>query len=399
MDYNWIEIENIPPLTGEDAIILFGAGEGTRQLLHYFKHIGPQPRILAVADNDRSMWGRTFQDLPIIDPADIPNIIGQNALCRILVTTVSGRESVTAQLATLGLMEGSHFFNLGCYPSEAMTHLKTLLEFNDEHPFLMSESSILHVGPGGFLALECGLTVLGHTVYSLDAFGFAMHYPEVGADIKRYHAAERQFLVWAENRGYDVAALKSAWGKLFLKRGTRVYLNSKRIRYLFPYRFEQLPFQADSLDLVLSFNVLEHVSSPDQTVAEIWRVLKPGGFCFHRITTRDHRSFSAVAGYTPLSFLQYSPEQWRALVADKFHQNQMLPFQWQAAFKQHGFEIIVYKVLDRYDMPDPEYDTMHTSFKQFPREQLGEINCLQLLRKPNRRLTRKHHQFVVDKKK
>jgi len=382
MDYNWIEIDKLPLLADADTIILFGAGEGTRQLLHYFKHSGPRPRTLAIADNDRSMWGRTFRDLPIINPADIPDLLKQHSRCRVLVTTVSGREAVKAQLSAMGLAEGSHFFNLGCYPSNAMANLKTLLEADAGHHFLAPGSSILHGGPGGFLGLECGLSALGHTVYSLDAFGFSMHYPDISAVMKKYQEAEKQFLVLAESLGYASQPLKPAWNKLFLKQGANFYLDTKRINYLFPYSFEQLPFQADSLDLVLSFDVLEHVSSPDQVVSEIRRVLKPGGFCFHRIMTRDHRSFSAIDGYTPLSFAQYSPEQWQALVADKFHQNQVLPFQWEAKFKNRGFEIIEHTVLDHYDMPDAEYDTMHVSFKQISRERLGEINCLQLLRRP-----------------
>lgn len=40
---------------------------------------------------------------------------------------------------------------------------------------------------------------------------------------------------------------------------------------------ERLPFAADSIDLVLSHEVLEHVVDDRQSVAELVRVLKPGG--------------------------------------------------------------------------------------------------------------------------
>ncbi|PSN20513.1 3-demethylubiquinone-9 3-O-methyltransferase [filamentous cyanobacterium CCP5] len=47
---------------------------------------------------------------------------------------------------------------------------------------------------------------------------------------------------------------------------------------------ECLPFAADSFDGVVCVDVLEHVANPAQTVAEISRVLKPGGlFCFDTI--------------------------------------------------------------------------------------------------------------------
>ena len=47
---------------------------------------------------------------------------------------------------------------------------------------------------------------------------------------------------------------------------------------------EALPFEPDAFDIVVCVDVLEHVESPAQTVAEIARVLSPGGqFCFDTI--------------------------------------------------------------------------------------------------------------------
>jgi len=41
-----------------------------------------------------------------------------------------------------------------------------------------------------------------------------------------------------------------------------------------------LPFGDNSLDAVICLAVLEHVEEPQQAVKEIYRVLKPGGYCF-----------------------------------------------------------------------------------------------------------------------
>jgi SAM-dependent methyltransferase len=38
-----------------------------------------------------------------------------------------------------------------------------------------------------------------------------------------------------------------------------------------------LPLASDSCDVVISFDVLEHVASLDRSLKEIWRVLRPGG--------------------------------------------------------------------------------------------------------------------------
>ncbi|WP_460272889.1 class I SAM-dependent methyltransferase [Celeribacter sp. ULVN23_4] len=43
---------------------------------------------------------------------------------------------------------------------------------------------------------------------------------------------------------------------------------------------EDMPFENDTFDFSCSFNVLEHVSSPEKAISDIIRVLKPGGvFC------------------------------------------------------------------------------------------------------------------------
>ena len=42
-----------------------------------------------------------------------------------------------------------------------------------------------------------------------------------------------------------------------------------------------IPYPSDSFDVVLTHDVLEHVDDPRVTVAEIHRVLRPGGWSFH----------------------------------------------------------------------------------------------------------------------
>jgi len=46
---------------------------------------------------------------------------------------------------------------------------------------------------------------------------------------------------------------------------------------------QQLPFRDASIDLFLSSSVLEHVENPEEAVAEVARVLKPGGRVYSEI--------------------------------------------------------------------------------------------------------------------
>jgi SAM-dependent methyltransferase len=68
---------------------------------------------------------------------------------------------------------------------------------------------------------------------------------------------------------------------------------------------EKLPFPAGRFDLVYSVAALEHVPEPEGTVAEIARVLAPGGLAVHEIDLKHHGSED------PLRFLEFSDEEWR----------------------------------------------------------------------------------------
>jgi SAM-dependent methyltransferase len=68
---------------------------------------------------------------------------------------------------------------------------------------------------------------------------------------------------------------------------------------IFPYEnvdmtcdISSLPFKDNSVDMILNSAVLEHVPDPEQVVAEIFRVLKPGGivYCFFPFMQGFHAS-------------------------------------------------------------------------------------------------------------
>jgi SAM-dependent methyltransferase len=78
----------------------------------------------------------------------------------------------------------------------------------------------------------------------------------------------------------------------------------KKIEYVSPVSSAALPFPDSTFDLVYSVAALEHVEDPRQTVAEILRVLRPGGMAIHEIDLKHHGSPD------PLRFLEWSDEEW-----------------------------------------------------------------------------------------
>lgn len=71
---------------------------------------------------------------------------------------------------------------------------------------------------------------------------------------------------------------------------------------LTPYDGETLPYNTASFDIVLSFDVIEHIPNPDQHFEEVNRVLRPNGLYIFQTpnkiinsiwSTYNHKSFSA----------------------------------------------------------------------------------------------------------
>lgn len=79
-------------------------------------------------------------------------------------------------------------------------------------------------------------------------------------------------------RGARVIALEpgAAWASLTRRRVER---HGGQFRLLEAFG-EEVPLPATSVDLVVSLQVLEHVRDPKKVLAEVWRVLRPGG-CFY----------------------------------------------------------------------------------------------------------------------
>ena len=81
----------------------------------------------------------------------------------------------------------------------------------------------------------------------------------------------------------------------------------------------QMTFDPDSFDLIYSFHALEHIVPPDEVIAGIRRVLKPGmPFC---LGTPNRRRLVGYLGSADASFAQkirWNAADWRARLAGKF---------------------------------------------------------------------------------
>lgn len=84
-------------------VAIFGTGQGGRRVLTRLRERGV--RIECFADNDQSRWNRRIDELPVVDPATLP----ERGVDFVAVASAPGREAICAQLAALGYQEGRDF--------------------------------------------------------------------------------------------------------------------------------------------------------------------------------------------------------------------------------------------------------------------------------------------------
>jgi hypothetical protein len=85
-------------------------------------------------------------------------------------------------------------------------------------------------------------------------------------------------------------------------------------------QLEELPFRSGVFDLVTSRHVMEHASSPALALAEVRRVLRPGGF---------------VAAITPHFFPDPEPA----------HVSVLSEGEWRARYEEAGFEVVASRLV------------------------------------------------------
>lgn len=100
-----------------------------------------------------------------------------------------------------------------------------------------------------------------------------------------------------------------------------------------------LPLSADSVDVVVSQSVFEHLPDPAAVMAEIARVLRPGGVAHivtHLYTSRsgahDVRLFVDIDALPPWAHLR---PRYSAMVRPNTYTNEMRLHEYMAAFDEH----------------------------------------------------------------
>jgi SAM-dependent methyltransferase len=100
---------------------------------------------------------------------------------------------------------------------------------------------------------------------------------------------------------------------------------------------ETIPLSPESIDLVLSNAVVEHLFDLEKSFAQLYRITRPGGFGLHQVDFRDHRDFDR-----PLEFLLQREEDFQAEFARTHGEigNRYRPDEVGASIRAAGFEVL-----------------------------------------------------------
>lgn len=161
---------------------------------------------------------------------------------------------------------------------EERGNLKTNLEFLDQTDVLKRDDKVLEIG--------CGI---GSVVFELSKQGF---------DIT----------------GTDISSEAISYG---LKKYGDVRLEVQPA--------ETLPYDDESFDVVLSFDLFEHIAQIDRHVSEVRRVLRPSGFYLFQTPNKYSNAIYETLWTKSL--------QWR-----RYHPSLHSPGQLRRRLAGHGFE-------------------------------------------------------------
>ncbi|HEX9780150.1 MAG TPA: methyltransferase domain-containing protein [bacterium] len=105
------------------------------------------------------------------------------------------------------------------------------------------------------------------------------------------------------------------------------------------YDGTRLPLEPDSVDVIWSKSVLEHVKDPRAVFKELARVLRPGGVMCHIIDLRDH--YHLNPGMDWLRFLRYSPRLWELMTSRRSSwANRLRASEWRTLIEECGLALM-----------------------------------------------------------
>jgi SAM-dependent methyltransferase len=163
-------------------------------------------------------------------------------------------------------------------------------------------------------------------------------------------------------------------------------LSRSRIDYFAPADGRATGLEPNSIDLVYSNSVLEHVPREEINglMEESFRVLRPGGIIMHNIGCNDHYAFFDRS-ISPVNFLQFGEREWRLWNNPIQYQNRLRAPEFLDLVAHAGFEVICKRTHVRPGTLDVLKGLrIAPQFDRFSRDELAATSVDLIGRKPAR---------------
>jgi hypothetical protein len=193
---------------------------------------------------------------------------------------------------------------------------------------------------------------------------------------------------WACDRYYDLAIFRGepVYGQLADKYASSVLpvdiLDESglpkldRFKYLAPLAIEDaipvVPKQY--FDLVLCYDVLEHVYDPSQAYRPMSVCMRNGGVMVHHVSPMTHKKDrGADSELDRLAQFRYSPFLWKMMYSNRGGTNRVLPAEHCSAKVSSGFRVLKLEI-SRFDqrLVEGNRHKLHPLFKKIP---ASELSC------------------------
>jgi SAM-dependent methyltransferase len=196
----------------------------------------------------------------------------------------------------------------------------------------LKDRTVLELGPGNSLIIAYNLLLHGAKnvilvdKYPLNAFkAIKEHSNEISTEQLQPKYFNKELSYMKKIHGEDVM--------------NELLVNIKKSNLIqfIPEDLSEVKTINESVDIILSNSVFEHIYSPQKTIESSAKILKKEAYALHRIDLRDHYNFKR-----PFLFYKYSDEVWERSLTKLgvSYTNRLRYGEFKELFKEAGFEII-----------------------------------------------------------
>lgn len=267
-----------------------------------------------------------------------------------------------------------HQTGLDRSPEKILIYLKKIIELIDQSAVDINNKTVLELGPGKTPDILYCLLLLGAERV-------------IGLDTSNYLKSNSLIL---ENFRYTNYWLEKAIlnKTLSIKKNLRIGRYKDKIKIPDSemkydiYDGKKFDIKDNSIDIIVSKSVLEHVRFFEEVINETFRVLKPGSISCHLIDLRDHYTFKNKKDW--LRFLRYTESLWNLMASNRSSWcNRLRASEWNDLFSKAGFEVVTQEVLRADFHNEFNLSKLSYPFSEMPNDELNICWLNIVCKKPN----------------